>query len=205
MELLKPVEKYGERINIIIPLNEKSRSLFFKKEIRFMDILFYFLRENYIEISVDEVEKILHETIEEVYEDELRLPLGITFKKSIKEISNIEDTWISYGNDLKLNLLEHVAYNKNNFYKFRSNDSKYFRLLRLLIESKGIPILIVKTYSELYPEDTRPEKEDFPTKKNQVNYLIKNLRKELKIKHNNNSAVRIQVSGKEICLISNTP
>lgn len=203
MKFLKNNKVYGQRINRIIPLYENSREASYNKKVRLLDMIFYFLKEKYIDINISKVEKVLYKVIDDYWEEEARFSITIILNKTVDEISNIEGAWISYGYDLRLNLLEHIAYNKDNYCKFQSDETKLFNFFKILIESKGKPILIVKAYSELYPEDKRPDNQDFPTKKNQINSQIKNLRKKLKIKQGSNSAARIAVSGKEISLISN--
>lgn len=202
MELLKPSKKYGKKFNFKISLNDKSPFAFFKNDVRFLDILFYFLLQKYIRIKIGDIYKLMHKTGEDYYEEEILIPVTIIFDKTLEEISDIEGAWISYGSDIKLNLLEHIAYYKNNIYKFKSTDTKSFKLLKMLIESRGNPILIIDAHSLLDPTDEH-KSEYFEEKKNTISNLIKDLKKKLKITKDKNPSVKISVTGKEIYLTAN--
>ncbi len=204
MEKLKKYKEFGKKINIKIPLNDESKYTFYKNEVRFIDVLFYFLSKKYIEINTSEIEKILYEVSDDYYETEILLPMTLVFNRTLEEISDIEGSWIGYGNDIKLNLLEHIAYYKSNYYKFKSTNTKSFKLLKMLIESRGDPILIIDVYSLLNPTD-KHKSEYFEEEKKMIINLIKDLKKKLKITKDKNPTVKISVTGKEIFLIANTP
>lgn len=199
MELLKPFKNYGKKISFKISLNDKSPFAFYKNDVRFLDVLFYFLIQKYIRINIGDVYKVMHKTSEDNYEEETLLTISIIFDKTLEEISDIEGAWISYGSDIKLNLLEHIAYYKNNFYNFKSTNTKSFKLLKMLIENHGKPILIVDVYAEFDPND-KHKSEHLEDKKETIVNLIKDLRKKLKIAKDKSPTVKFAVSGKEIFL-----
>ena len=199
IELLKPFKNYGKKISFKLALNDKSPFTFFKSDIRFLDILFYFILQKFIRINIGDIYKVMHKTAEDYYEEEILMPVTILFDKTLDEISDIEGAWISYGSDIKLNLLEHIAYYKNNIYKFKSTDTKSFKLLKMLIESHGKPILIADAYSELDPSD-KYKSEYFEEKKETVVNLIKDLKKKLKITKDKSPTVKISIAGKEFYL-----
>ena len=199
MELLKPFKNYGKKISFKISLNNKSPFAFYKNDVRFLDVLFYFLIQKYIRINIGDVYKVMHETGEGYYEEEILMSVTIVFDKTLEEISDIEGAWISYGSDIKLNLLEHIACYKNIPYEFKSTDTKSFKLLKMLIENHGKPILIVDVYAEFDPND-KHKKEYFKEKKETIVNLIKDLKKKLKITKDKSPTVKISISGKEIFL-----
>lgn len=201
--LLEKYKEYGKKINIKIPLNNKSRESFYSIDVRFLEVLFYLILNQYIKINIINIERTVFEIDSNYSENEFFLIITLTFIKTFEEISDLEETWISYG-DLKLNPVEHIACFKNNFYKFKSADSNSFQLLKILIESHGKSILIEDIYSKLNI-GFRYQSDYFKDKKETVINIIKDLKRKLKMAQDKEAAIRISVAGKEIFLNSNTP
>jgi len=203
MGLLETYKEYGKKINIKIPLNDKSRTDFYSNEVRFIDVLFYLILNQYIKINIINIERTLFEIDSDYSENEFFLIITLTFIKTFEEISDLKETWISYG-DLKLNTVEHIACYKDNFYKFKSADSNSFQLLKILIENHGKSIFIEDIYSKLNI-GFRYQSDYFKDKKETVINIIKDLKRKLKMAQDKEAAIRISVAGKEIFLNSNTP
>jgi len=199
MDLLRPAERYGGKINIKIPVNEKSKTVFYKSDLRFLDILFYLLGEDFIDISVGKIKKISHEVAEDIYEDELLFPLTIIFKKPLEEISDTEETWIRCGT-LSINTITALARYEDNEHPFQSTGTNNFRLLYYLIKNPGIYILITEIYSFLNPKDSRTAEEAFSKKKEAIVALVKNIRDKLKMTKKKNPSAQIIIKGKHIIL-----
>jgi len=203
INILEKYKEYGKKIIIKIPLNDKSRTAFYSNEARFIDVLFYLILSRYIKINIINIERTLFEIESDYFEDEFFLIITLTFVKTYEEISDLEETWLSYG-DIRLNTIEHIALYKNNFYRFKSADTKSFKLLKMLIESHGKRILISDAYFELNPSD-KYKSEYFELKKEVIINLIKDLKRKLKMSQDKDVTIRISIAGKEIFLNSNTP
>ena len=195
--LLSSAERQGGKIDIEIPVNEKSRTVFYKSDVRFLDILFYLLGEEYIDISVGEIKKISHEVAEDLYKDELLFPLAITFKKPLKEISDIEDIWLRYET-LSLNTKTALAKFEGKEGPFQSIDDANFRLLKFLIKNHDIYNSITDIYSYLYPKDKGTSEEAIKSKKKRIEAIVKNIRGKLEM--NKNSSPHISIKSKYIIL-----
>ncbi len=202
MKLLKKNKVFGKRINSTIPLNEKSRELYYKKEVRLLDIIFHFLKEKHIDITVGEVEKVLYKVIDDYYEEEALLPITIILNRPLKEISNIEETW-SMAGTVSINKITALACYENNEHQFQSTDTKNFKLLLFLVKNHDIHIPIVEAYAHLYPKDKRKGEEAIDSKKEIIISLIKDIREKLNMTKSKSPSAEINIKGKHIILNSN--
>lgn len=199
MKFLKNNKVYGQRINRIIPLYENSREASYNKKVRLLDIIFYFLKEKHIDINVSEVEKVLYKVSDGYYEEEARIPITIILKRPLKEISNIEGTWLKAGT-VTINTITALARYEKYEHPFQSTGTNNFKLLLFLIKNHDIHIPIVEAYSHLYPTDKRKGEEAFNFKKEIIVSLIKDIREKLNMTKSKSSSAEINVKGKHIIL-----
>ena len=200
---------YGKNFNIDIPLNDKSEYSFYSKELRFIDILFYFLIKNYAEINSCKLIEPLYHLEEDIqFIPESLININIKLNKSPGEIADIEKFWLVYG-DIRINEPYHIAYYKNNRYPFKSENIKSFKLLCYLVKNHGKDITIKDAYNVVEPDDKSlsiyKESERFKIIKDKITDYSKYIKKNLKITEDNNPTIDIHIYGNNLILISNPP
>ena len=166
LEILdKYYDKYGHKFNINGYEEKDLIKINFEKELKFHEIIFSLIFKEYIEIIDCNLFKV----------DEKRfLNLKLNFKNSPKEISLIENSYLSYS-DLTVNKISGIAYYKKNKYYFRTK-SRAFKVLIKLIKSPEKKKDICALHNSIASEDISKEE-----KKQRIGEYVKEIKRKLNI------------------------